>query len=93
MRLDPGNRIVMFALRSQRRERMSKSSPKRRPQDVAALAHEHLARNRRDAVHTLHDALKDAGRLPKEIQQRKERLSRAVSHVYECDWLRNKRRS
>lgn len=61
---------------------MNDPSPKRRPQDVAALAHEYLARNRGDAVHALNDALRDAVWLREEAQQREERLSRAVSHDY-----------
>ena len=61
---------------------MSNPSPKRRPQDVAALAHEYLARNRGDAVHALQDALRDALWLREEAQQREERFSRAVSHGY-----------
>lgn len=61
---------------------MSNPSPKRRPQDVAALAHEYLARNRGDAVYALHDALRDAVWLREEAEQREERLSRAVSRGY-----------
>jgi hypothetical protein len=58
---------------------MSNPSPKRRPQDVAALAHEYLARKRGDAVQ---DALRDALWLREEAQQREERFSRAESHGY-----------
>ena len=61
---------------------MSNPSPKRKPQEVAALAHEYLARNRGDAVHALHEALMDALWLREEAEQREERLSRAVSHGY-----------
>ncbi|MCG5249605.1 hypothetical protein [Methylorubrum extorquens] len=61
---------------------MNNPSPKRRPQDVAALAHEYLARNRGDAVHALHDALRDAVWLRDEAEQREERISRSVSHGY-----------
>lgn len=66
---------------------MSNPSPKRRPQDVAALAHEYLARNRGDAVHALHEALTDAAWLREEAEQREKRLSRAVSHGYVRDGL------
>ncbi|MFD6318609.1 hypothetical protein [Methylorubrum thiocyanatum] len=61
---------------------MNNPSPKRRPQDVAALAHEYLARNRGDAVHSLHEALMDAVWLREEAEQREERLSRSISRGY-----------
>lgn len=61
---------------------MNNPSSKRRPQEVAALAHDYLARSRGDAVHALHDALRDAVWLREEAEQREDRLSRSVSRGY-----------